>query len=105
MNIFLRLEEAMIEFWQKLVFQQIKYSVFEKIILLKKLLYYRCRHSYLLLQVLNTPVGVWMLSSEGTSTLRGVHSPGASGRHQCCGALRNLCTGGTIAMCSSDAPR
>ena len=32
MNIFLRLEEAMTEVWWKPVFQQIKNSVFEKII-------------------------------------------------------------------------
>ena len=38
MNIFLRPEEAMTEVWQKLVFQQIKYSVFEKII---QLTYYQ----------------------------------------------------------------
>ena len=38
MNSFLRLEEAMTEVWQKLVFQQIKYSVFEKII---QLTYYQ----------------------------------------------------------------
>ena len=36
MNIFLRPEEAMIEIWQKLVFQQFNCCVFEKIIQLTK---------------------------------------------------------------------